>query len=95
MTKASDYYFMVIDGEDEEDDSYLGIVSKEFWSVNECLDDTSIHSELKNILPKGFTETMESMFEYYKPSDSYEPPDIEKGKEILLELGFEEIDNPF
>jgi hypothetical protein len=91
MTKASDYYFMVIDGEDEEDDGYLGIVSKEFWAKNEYLSDQCISAELDHILPKGFSEAMESHFDYYINGEHC----IESGKQLLLELGFEEIDNPF
>lgn len=93
MVKASDYYFMVL--EEDEDTSYLGIVNKKYWEDNECLRDQCISKELEHILPNDFHEVMESHFEYYVKSDYSEYPNIEKGRAILLELGFEEIYSPW
>ena len=92
MSKTSDYYFFV-DDEDEEN-KYFCIVTKEFWRKNECLDDCADIEALEELLPKGFSESMESTYQYIKRNLSDEEA-FKIGFNLLIELGFEQVHNPF
>lgn len=76
MSQFNGWYFQT--GED-----MFAIVSKEFWDENGCLNDQHITSELSGILPGGFFEACESMFE------THHSPDAARIK--LLEAGFMEM----
>lgn len=54
------WYFQ---GDDGEDGPMFMIVSKKFWDANECIDDNHISTALVGILPAGFYEVCESMFQ--------------------------------
>lgn len=91
--KASDYYFIEVF---EDEYTYFAIVSKQFWKENECIKDSSISSEIEHLLPKDefgdklFREVMESHFVYIDETE-----DSDKAKFLLIEAGFEEMENPF
>jgi len=58
-------------------------VSKEFWDANGALDDNHIDFLLEGILPDGFYEACESMFETeYSVRDA---------KKLLKDAGFKEM----
>jgi hypothetical protein len=59
------------------------IVSKEFWDANDCLNDSHITEDLGDLLPVGFFEMCESMFEI-------DGIDAASAKNKLLKAGFEE-----
>lgn len=55
------YFFHI-----NEEESYVGIVSKEFWEENGCLDDQHLTEELEqqNLMHPNLFEVCESTFEY-------------------------------
>lgn len=79
----SDVYFM----RDEESDGFF-LVTKEFWKQHKYIDDCELGSEVCDILPDGFSQEVESYFQYYE-GDFEENP--EKGFAILQSLGIQEI----
>lgn len=72
------YYFAYDDDEGSDTFGEFWIVEKSFWERERCLDDTHIGKHL--LLPDGFHEVMESVFE--APDD-----DIQKHIRSLISLG--------
>ncbi len=53
-------YFLVFLDEDEP---YFGLVTKEYWDAEQCLDDSGFDRHDLD-LPRGFHETGESQYQY-------------------------------
>jgi hypothetical protein len=51
------YYYQLGD----DDDNYVSVVSKSYWEQNGCLDDQHLG---QHMMPPGFDEMCESMFEF-------------------------------
>ena len=66
----------------------FGIVRKSYWRKRKALRDSSFDGAISAILPPGFSETSESVFEYHRG-------DLEEGRWQLKRAGFEEIANPW
>jgi hypothetical protein len=79
MAKFNGWYFQASYG---ENGAAFMIVSKEFWDQNGHLDDSHIAEQLGDLLPKGFYEMCESMFETDLP--------VKTATNLLLKAGFEE-----
>lgn len=77
--EAKDFYFQVSKGPDGEDFFY--ITPKEYYDREGGLSDESGVAD--EVLPEGFGETMESIYEYEGNS--------QVGRQILLNLGMKEI----
>jgi hypothetical protein len=77
--EAKDFYFQVSKGPDGEDFFY--ITPKEYYDREGGLSDESGVAD--EVLPEGFGETMESIYEYEGNS--------QVGRQILLSLGMKEI----
>ena len=78
MPKFNGWYFQC------DNDGFTAIVSKEFWDEHECLNDCHIEEEVRSVLPEGFFEVCESMFE----SDLTGT----EAREKLIEAGFKEME---
>ena len=61
MSNPSDYYFAM--EEVEEGVYFFSIVTKVFWDENEGLS-CETDEELEEVLPGGFFEAMESVYEF-------------------------------
>jgi hypothetical protein len=76
MSKQETYFYQV---GDSDGDDYVLVVSKSFWEENGHLDDCHLGD---NIMPTGFYEMQESMFEYEGSMDA--------ARQVLNAAGFVE-----
>ena len=83
MHQPSDYYFCLDRGV-TDDDLFFLFTSIKYWDEHNCLDDRGNCVD-ERILPEGFNELMESVYEFN--GDSF------KAREELLDLGFVENTN--
>ncbi len=76
---ASDYVFVPYPDEDT-----FGIAKKSFWEEEGHLFDCGLTEAEEDLLPKGFINSMESVYEYARG-------DFEQGRQALLAAGFTEV----
>lgn len=81
--EGKDFYFQLV--KEESGEEYFLITSCEYYDKEGCLDDDSGVPD--NILPEGFGEMAEAMYEYDGSAN--------KGREILLSIGMKEINFGF
>lgn len=68
---------------DFDDGIYFGIVHKDFWNQHHHLDDHHISNSVT--MPPGFSEEMESVFQFDGTA--------EDGERLLQEYGFTKVTN--
>jgi len=76
---AQDYTFIYY-----EDDEVFGIVRRNYWNARRCLHDNDSEG-IDSVMPDGFSNSSESLFEYYANGG-----DPEKGKAALIAAGMTE-----
>jgi len=79
--EPKDFYFQLI----REGEPHFLITPKQYYNSEGCLSDESGVAD--GILPQGFCESAESMYEFVG--------NIDTGRELLLAAGMEEIDFGF
>lgn len=87
---AKDFYFMV-----SKEHKAFWLVRKDFWEKKKAISDSSLGSEIYEILPKGFHESSESQYQYYVDVKKFKKGKLKDGQQLLIDAGFEEIPNPW
>jgi hypothetical protein len=87
--KVEDFYFM-----SARENQELLIVARDYWAEHEAINDMAFDGRIDDILPDGFLECGESSFQYHEKGLS-EQQAFEKGRQLLIDAGFEEIPNPW
>lgn len=77
--KASDFVFCVNNSEGDEYITFP-ITSTEYWNENGCICDGQEDHDVRELLPDGFSNSMEGTWEYNGAA--------EEGKQKLLDAGF-------
>ena len=77
--KASDFVFCVNTSEGEDYITFP-ITSLEYWNENGCICDGQEDDDVRELLPRGFSNTMEGTWEYNG--------DWTEGKQKMLNAGF-------